>query len=179
MGIPKGACCEVFRGNFRMFFLTRWANYLTRAYLATPASLRWLFWVLPIIYILMPVDFMPDPIFGVGRLDDLLVALFVFWALDRAISLKGFFKEAGSTRRQEESGEHRGQAEKVARQQPHQVLGISAKAASSEIKKAYRKMLNRYHPDKFAHLGEEFEMTAKRRTQEIIAAYKEMMAGRR
>jgi len=161
-------------------FLIRWANYLTRIYLATPAALRWIYWVLPILYILLPVDFMPDPLIGFGRLDDLLIVLFVFWALGRATSLKSFFKEAGRAGQRKARQKTEDNPEtRAPEQRPHEVLGVSPSASPDEIKQAYRKLLSRFHPDQFTHLGEAFEVTAKRRTQEIVDAYKNMMAGKR
>ena len=50
-------------------------------------------------------------------------------------------------------------------------LGISATATETEIKAAYRRLLAKYHPDKVAHLGEEFRVLASARTQYLIEAY--------
>ena len=50
-------------------------------------------------------------------------------------------------------------------------LGISPTAGETEIKAAYRRLLAKYHPDKVAHLGEEFRILASARTQYIIEAY--------
>ena len=54
-------------------------------------------------------------------------------------------------------------------------LGISATATETEIKAAYKRLLAKYHPDKVAHLGEEFRMLASARTQYIIQAYEYLM----
>ena len=54
----------------------------------------------------------------------------------------------------------------------HDVLGISAEAGADEIRTAYRELLSQYHPDKVASLGPELRELAKRKTQEIIDAYR-------
>jgi len=52
-----------------------------------------------------------------------------------------------------------------------QVLEITPDANESEIKKAYRKMAVKYHPDKVSHLGEEFQKAAKEKFQQVQSAY--------
>jgi len=51
------------------------------------------------------------------------------------------------------------------------VLGLKGKVNSSDVKKAYRDLLAKYHPDKVNHLGDEFKHIADKKTREIIAAY--------
>ena len=38
------------------------------------------------------------------------------------------------------------------------------------MKKAYRKMANKYHPDKVSHLGEDFRIAAKEKFQKVNEA---------
>ena len=155
----------------------RMANRIGKVYFATPIHLRWVYWLFPIVYFLFPFDFLPDLIPGLGRLDDFLLIMLVFWALDRAINLKGFFREAMGGARTRNKQQQRSQDEDTVAP-PHQVLGVKRNASQQEIKKAYRKLLSQYHPDKFSHLGQEFEDTARRRTQAIIAAYERVYKGR-
>ena len=54
-------------------------------------------------------------------------------------------------------------------------LGIPNHSSQEEIKKAYRDLTKKYHPDKVQHLGEEFKDQAEKRMQEINAAYDEIM----
>ena len=56
---------------------------------------------------------------------------------------------------------------------PYSVLGCSPSASDEEIKKCYREMLGRYHPDKFIgqKLDPEFIRLAERKFQEIQEAY--------
>jgi DnaJ like chaperone protein len=53
----------------------------------------------------------------------------------------------------------------------YEILGIEASATDEEVKKAYRKMAVRYHPDKVASLGEEYQKGAKEKFQRIQEAY--------
>jgi len=58
------------------------------------------------------------------------------------------------------------------------VLGINPDATDEEIKKAYRQMAIRYHPDKVIHLGEEFQKGAKEKFQKIQEAYENIKKAR-
>ncbi len=51
------------------------------------------------------------------------------------------------------------------------VLGLEPGAGFEAIKKAYRKLSMQYHPDKVAHLGDEFKRVAEEKMKEINAAY--------
>ena len=51
------------------------------------------------------------------------------------------------------------------------VLGLESGADMSEIKKSYRQLSMKYHPDKVAHLGDEFKKVAEEKMKEINAAY--------
>lgn len=50
-------------------------------------------------------------------------------------------------------------------------LGLEKGATMDEIKKAYRKLSMKYHPDKVRHLGDEFQKIADTKMKEINAAY--------
>ncbi len=51
------------------------------------------------------------------------------------------------------------------------VLGLESGADFAEIKKAYRKLSMQYHPDKVAHLGDEFKGVAEEKMKEINGSY--------
>ncbi len=53
----------------------------------------------------------------------------------------------------------------------YRILGIDPSASDEEVKKAYRRMAVKYHPDKVSYLGEEFQKTAKEKFQKIQDAY--------
>ncbi len=54
------------------------------------------------------------------------------------------------------------------------VLEIDSSATDEEIKKAYRKMAMRYHPDKVSHLGPEFQQGANEKFQKVNEAYEKI-----
>ena len=53
----------------------------------------------------------------------------------------------------------------------YKVLEAVESATDHEIKKAYRKMANKYHPDKVAHLGNEIKNIAEDKFKAVNAAY--------
>lgn len=53
----------------------------------------------------------------------------------------------------------------------YKILGLDENATDDEVKKAYRKLAVKYHPDKVQHLGEEFQTGAKEKFQKIQEAY--------
>ena len=57
-------------------------------------------------------------------------------------------------------------------------LGLTADAKPQEVKRAYRKLVSQYHPDKLASQGLPDEMMeiAKKRVREINAAYDRIKA---
>jgi DnaJ like chaperone protein len=60
------------------------------------------------------------------------------------------------------------------------VLGIAESASDSEIKRAYRKLISKYHPDKMMAKGLPQEMLdfAKEKTQTVRKAYEKIRASR-
>ncbi|MBT8196714.1 MAG: TerB family tellurite resistance protein [Bacteroidia bacterium] len=62
----------------------------------------------------------------------------------------------------------------VKRQTPtsaYKILEIPENASVDEIKKAYRKMAKKYHPDKLHHLGPEFQKDAQEKFKKVSDAY--------
>lgn len=60
-----------------------------------------------------------------------------------------------------------------AQQDAYAVLGVSNSSSDAEIKRAYRRLMSRYHPDKFAARGlcERTRALAKERVLEVRKAY--------
>jgi DnaJ like chaperone protein len=56
----------------------------------------------------------------------------------------------------------------------YEVLEITTGATDEEVKKAYREMAKKHHPDKVAHLGEDIKKSATEKFQKISAAYEEI-----
>ena len=54
---------------------------------------------------------------------------------------------------------------------PYKILGITKDATDDEVKKAYRKMALKYHPDRVAGMGEEMQRNAADQMKEINEAY--------
>jgi DnaJ like chaperone protein len=53
----------------------------------------------------------------------------------------------------------------------YKILEISPDAADDEVKKAYRRMAMKYHPDKVGHLGDDFRKTADEKFKKVNDAY--------
>lgn len=53
----------------------------------------------------------------------------------------------------------------------YKILEVDPSATEEEVKKAYRKMAMKYHPDKVSYLGEDFQHAAKEKFQKVNEAY--------
>ena len=53
----------------------------------------------------------------------------------------------------------------------YKILEIDTTASEEEIKKAYRRMAMKYHPDKVSHLGEDFKKVANEKFRKVQEAY--------
>ena len=53
----------------------------------------------------------------------------------------------------------------------YRTLGLKPGASAEEIKRAYRDLAHKYHPDKVAHMGEEFQALAEEKFKAIQSAY--------
>jgi DnaJ like chaperone protein len=65
-------------------------------------------------------------------------------------------------------------------QQSYAALGLKSDASAQEIKRAYRKLVSQYHPDKLVSQGlpEEMMEMSKKRVREINAAYDKIKASK-
>jgi curved DNA-binding protein CbpA len=54
----------------------------------------------------------------------------------------------------------------------YELLGVDPGAPADEIKRAFRREIAKYHPDKVQHLGREFQEIAAVRSAELTRAYK-------
>ena len=53
----------------------------------------------------------------------------------------------------------------------YKILGVDANATDEEVKKAYREMAKKNHPDLVSNLGEEVRQAVEKKFQEVNAAY--------
>jgi DnaJ like chaperone protein len=60
----------------------------------------------------------------------------------------------------------------------YKILEIDPSASDDEVRKAYRRMAMKYHPDKVSHLGEEFQKSAKEKFQRLQQAYENIKRSR-
>ena len=53
----------------------------------------------------------------------------------------------------------------------YKILGVNKSANDNELKKAYRTMATKYHPDKVSHLGDELRLLAEEKFKAVNEAY--------
>lgn len=56
----------------------------------------------------------------------------------------------------------------------YKILEIEPPATDEEVKKAFRKMAMKYHPDRVSHLGDEFRKTADEKFKKVNEAYEKI-----
>lgn len=56
----------------------------------------------------------------------------------------------------------------------YKILEVETTATDEEIKKAYRRMAMKYHPDKLATMGEEFQKAAQEKFRKVNEAYQKI-----
>ncbi len=56
----------------------------------------------------------------------------------------------------------------------YKILEISPSATNEEVKKAYRQMAIKYHPDKVQHLGEDIRLAAEQKFKMVNEAYEKI-----
>ena len=122
--------------------------------------------ILAVLYVLSPYDIVPDMLVGWGWLDDLAILGF----LRRYFYLKKRKKYAYQQQYRKTEYADRGETLK----DPYTILEVDRNATAEEIKKAYRRLVNKYHPDKVVHLGEEFKKLAEKHFKEVQEAYQKI-----
>ena len=148
--------------------------------------MKYLLGLLAVLYALSPYDLFPDMVIGWGWIDDLIVLILAWYFLWSRKSRYHYKDNAGSGRRSSSLGrngashdegagkEGAGANRKTTSKDPYTVLGVSPSSSGEEIRAAYRRLANRYHPDKVNHLGDEFKDLAEKRFKEIKRAYEEL-----
>ena len=59
------------------------------------------------------------------------------------------------------------------------MLGITKKATDNEVKKAYRKMAVKYHPDKLIGVSDDIKKLAEEKFLVVKESYEQIMKGRK
>lgn len=143
--------------------------------------------VLALIYVLSPYDLFPDMIIGWGWIDDLVVLGFLwryFYLLKKKRErFQKYYKSGQNTHSDQNykkaAGENSSRSNTQAQDasalwDPYKILEIQRGASQEDIKRAYRQLAGKYHPDKVEHLGDEFKVLAEQRFKEIQRAYQEL-----
>lgn len=138
---------------------------------------RWpatLLMIAAVVYFVMPWDFDFIPV--VGRLDDLMflaLAGYYYWKQPKGGGGKTWRHAASAHSAADPafSGDQ-GEAD------PYRLFGVSRTADAETIKKAYRDLIAKYHPDRLHHLGEEFKGLAASKTTAINKAYEKIKRAR-
>ncbi|MEW5906167.1 MAG: DnaJ domain-containing protein [Elusimicrobiota bacterium] len=134
------------------------------------------FYVLSALYLLSPIDLLPERALGrFGLIDDIVVIAALYWYMVRRPALrKAGQEEGGGNPEAGEADKGDGPENIGGDRDPYKVLGVAPGASPEEIRGAYLKLANKYHPDKVDHLGDEFKVLAHRRFKEIQAAYERL-----
>jgi hypothetical protein len=173
----------------RLFGKTSSDKYLklnrTQIFTEIKLIMRILLIIIGLIYVLSPYDILPDFLVGWGWLDDIIM-LYILWRVYKTLGQRPsgfqnfFYQGRGSSQynkgssQKDTHGTNRFQEGNSSRD-PYTVLNVPKDASQEEIKKAYRELANKYHPDKVHHLGDEFKELAEKRFKEIEEAYRELI----
>lgn len=130
-----------------------------------------------VLYILSPIDLVPDMVPWLGRIDDLGAVVGTYWLLQR---LQAVMTAASASRPRPSSEDSASESTQQQAENPQAaatafdpwaVLHIQSGASQAEIQAAYKTLLKKYHPDRVAHLGEEFQALAHQKLFVIQKAY--------
>jgi hypothetical protein len=135
------------------------------------------------LYVFSPVDAIPDFLPGLGWLDDLIVLGLLVWVLiarQRGQSPWDVFRGrmGGGGRHRPSDPRPEDLTADFSTMDPYTLLEVSPRASLEEIKTAYRRAVARYHPDKVAHLGKEFQELAHKKLLAIQQAFEILQSKR-
>ncbi|MGD2028342.1 MAG: DnaJ domain-containing protein [Desulfobacterales bacterium] len=148
--------------------------------------MRILLIILGLIYVLSPYDLLPEFFLGWRGLLDDLILLYFGWRFVQNLKQKQSGAQSYYQQRRQYFEQNKGANEKGSfgadpgfnkadtPKDPYMVLNVPRNASQEEIKKAYKQLANKYHPDKVLHLGDEFKKMAEERFKEIQEAYREL-----
>ena len=137
--------------------------------------MKWVWIILAILYVLSRIDLIPDVFVGWGWIDDIVVLLLLWRYLARLRQASSPFRQAGPQFNQKAGDSNSHQTSDYRNtKSPHEILEVQPGASKEEIRAAYRRLANQYHPDKVAHLGKELQELAELRFKEIQEAYQQL-----
>lgn len=140
--------------------------------------------LLAFLYVLSPIDLIPEWFLGFRGLLDDIVVLWLMWRYFKVFKRPpggfGWGSPGQNTTRtgkrndtDDRTQSSRGQQQHVGKD-PYEVLGVPGSASPEEIRAAYLELVNKYHPDKVEHLGDEFKQMAENRFKDIQEAYQKL-----
>ncbi len=147
--------------------------------------MKYLIYIILILYIISPYDLLPDFFAGLGWIDDLIILGVLYWyhfyyrPAKAKARYESTYRQEGQGRQSKTYNENQKDAqqdERFSSRDPYTILGVNRGASTGEIKNAYRKLANKYHPDKVDHLGEEFKELAEKKFKDIQEAYQKLTA---
>ena len=144
--------------------------------------------VLALLYVLSPYDLFPDMVIGWGWIDDVVILGFLwryFYLMKKKRERVQKYYQSGQNNTHGDNnynnagGENNTRSNAQARNSsvlwdPYKILEIDRGASQDDIKRAYRQLAGKYHPDKVEHLGDEFKVLAEKRFKEVQQAYQEL-----
>ena len=135
--------------------------------------------IIGFIYVLSPYDILPDFIVGWGWIDD-IIFLYALWRIfkylrQRPSGYQNYYYQSRQSFEQNQGSSEKQTHTQDSPDDPYTILNVPRGASQEEIKKAYRELANKYHPDKVIHLGDEFRELAEKRFKEIEEAYRKLM----
>ncbi len=141
-----------------------------------PRNLKKWLTVMAVVYLVFPRDLIPDFLGrGLGLLDDLLLIGLLTYFYRKHLRQHAARATRGGATRDHEEPSRGAQAPASERPfDPYEVLGIASSASREAIQAAYKARMNEYHPDKVAHLGEDLQKLAHRKSLEIQQTYQQL-----
>jgi DnaJ like chaperone protein len=144
--------------------------------------------VLALLYVLSPYDLFPDMVIGWGWIDDVVILGFLwryFYLMKKKRERVQKYYQSGQNNTHGDNNynnagsENNTHSNAKARNSsvlwdPYRILEIDRGASQDDIKRAYRQLAGKYHPDKVEHLGDEFKVLAEKRFKEVQQAYQEL-----